>query len=331
MILKIIIEILVLWICYVLYMAVLVHKRGPIGGIFFYPKVMQERVIDLGLITREELKKRRIFAYILLFAWMLVILGIMVLCINGARSYWECCWQFYVLFLGTEFFDWLVIDIIWVAKSDWWLIPGTEDLDATWHSVHVKRWKMLKLIPAAVLLSAVVGGLYWVCTLIGGTIITILLAMIMMAGLFLMLYSGVALIQNRRFFSSAPKEVQSFLQDKDERFRGQHFLGWVLVAVSIVLMIGAVVYGAWNGIHNDYTFWQFFIRFAVMFLLLKAYDILFFDWYLLCRSSFFQRYYPEVAPYYGPHLFGYNKKSHMIQIVIFIAVAAVLAWVCTLL
>ena len=59
MLLKIMIEILILWVCYALYMAILVHKRGPIGGIFFYPKVMQERVIELGLITPEELKRRR--------------------------------------------------------------------------------------------------------------------------------------------------------------------------------------------------------------------------------------------------------------------------------
>ena len=71
-------------------------------------------------------------------------------------------WQFYVLFLGADFFDWLVIDTIWVAKSDWWLIPGTEDLNDTWHSVHVKQWKFLKLIPASVPLAAVIGALYWI-------------------------------------------------------------------------------------------------------------------------------------------------------------------------
>ena len=81
--------------------------------------------------------------------------------VNGARSWFDCAWQFYVLFLGAEFFDWLAIDTIWVALSDWWLIPGTEDLNDTWHNVHIKQWKMLKLIPFAIPLAAVVGGLYW--------------------------------------------------------------------------------------------------------------------------------------------------------------------------
>jgi len=158
---RIAIEILILWVCYALYMAVLVHRRGPIGGIFFYPKAMQDRAVELGLISDRELRSRRKFAYILLLAWMLLSTLIMIVLINSARSYWDCCWQFYVLFLGAEFFDWLVIDTIWVALSDWWLIPGTEDLNRTWHSVHVKQWKMVKLIPASIPLAAIVGGLYW--------------------------------------------------------------------------------------------------------------------------------------------------------------------------
>lgn len=156
-----IIEILILWICYAGYMAILVHRRGPIGGIFFYPQVMIDRVKKLGLITEEEFKRRKRFAFLLLLAFMLIIPGVMILWVNGARSYWSCCWQFYVLFIGAEFFDWLVIDTIWVALSDWWLIPGTEDLNDTWHNVHIKQWKMLKMIPIAAVPAAIVGGLYW--------------------------------------------------------------------------------------------------------------------------------------------------------------------------
>ena len=158
---KLIIEILILWIIYALYMAMLVHKRGPLGGIFFYPKVMQKRVVEIGLMTEQELKRRRTFAYILLLALMILVPGFMILRINGARTYFSCCWQFYILFLGAEFFDWLVIDTIWVALSDWWIIPGTEDLNDIWHSVRVKQWKMLQLIPFAIPLSAFIGALYW--------------------------------------------------------------------------------------------------------------------------------------------------------------------------
>ena len=159
--LKLVAEILILWILYILYMGILVYRKGPLGGIFFYPKVVQDRVVTLGLITKEEIKKRRAFAYALLLAWMLIAPGVMILLINGVRGYFDLCWQFYVLFLGAEFYDWLFIDTIWVANSDWWLIPGTGDLDGTWHDVNVKKWKFLKLIPCSIPLAAIVGGLYF--------------------------------------------------------------------------------------------------------------------------------------------------------------------------
>jgi len=49
MIAKLIIEVLIMWILYAIYMAILVHGKGPVGGIFFYPTAMQDRVVELGL------------------------------------------------------------------------------------------------------------------------------------------------------------------------------------------------------------------------------------------------------------------------------------------
>ena len=39
---------------------------------------------------------------------------------------------------------------------------------------------------------------------------------------------------------------------------------------------------------------------------MEAYDILFFDWVLLCHSNFFPHFYPEVKGIAAPQLFGYN-------------------------
>ena len=162
-------------------------------------------------------------------------------------------------------------------------------------------------------------------------LLTLILSLVMMAGLFLMLLSGVGFIQDRRFFTSAPKEVQAAVKEKEERFAGQHLTGWIMAVLSIALMAGAIFQGGWDGIRNGFTFPQFFGRFAVMLLLLKAFDILVFDWFLLCRSGFFPHFYPEFRPYLGPHLFGYNRKSHLLQTALLLAGSALLAWICTLL
>lgn len=58
--------------------------------------------------------------------------------------------------------------------------------------------------------------------------VTILGSLMIMVGYFLLLYAGVGLIQDKRFFSSAPKENLAVIPDKKERFRGAHILGWML-------------------------------------------------------------------------------------------------------
>ena len=159
---------------------------------------------------------------------------------------------------------------------------------------------------------------------------TFLLSVIMMAGLFLMLYSGVGLIQDRRFFTSAPAAVQNVVTDHSERFKGAHALGWILAGVSICMLVGAPVYGCYDGIRNGYSFTQFFVRLLVMLWGLKAFDIIVFDWILLCNSGFFPHFYPEVKEVLGPHLFGYNRKEHLTHIILSVPVSLILAAVCTL-
>ncbi|MCR5689652.1 MAG: hypothetical protein K6G71_05310 [Clostridiales bacterium] len=151
-----------------------------------------------------------------------------------------------------------------------------------------------------------------------------------MLGLFLMLFAGVALIQDKRFFSSAPKAVLDAVRPKPERFAGQHALGWAVGVAAILIMAGAFVCGGYDGVKNGFAFWEFFLRFIIMLSGLKAFDVLFFDFFLLCRSSFFPRYYPETKAVLGPHLFGYNKKTHLIHILCFVPAALLLAWLCAI-
>ncbi len=72
------------------------------------------------------------------------------------------------------------------------------------------------------------------------------------------------------------------------------------------------------------------MRFLVMLYCMEIYDILFFDWFLLCRSNFFPHFYPEVKGIVGPHMFGYNKKAHVWHFLLYIPLCAAMAGICTL-
>lgn len=161
--------------------------------------------------------------------------------------------------------------------------------------------------------------------------LTICLLVVCLFAILLMLYSGVALIQNKKLFSSAPYDIQEAIGEHEERFRGAHLIGWILFIVSIVLITCSLAYGAWDGIRNNFTLWDFFIRFFVMFELYKLFDMIFIDWFLLTKSNFYQHYYPETRGCESYSHYGFNLKSQLLKLIVIFPVAAfVVAFVLSL-
>ena len=167
-------------------------------------------------------------------------------------------------------------------------------------------------------------------------LLTIFMAIVFCAAITILLISAVAFVQydgtNKWFFSSAPKEALKLLKPRtEELFRGARAMGWALMTISILLILGVGVIAVWDGFRSSFSFLQFFLRFVLIFTIYKAYDMVFFDWFLLCRFRFFQHYYPEVAPVYDGRKYGYNLKSQLLKLfVIFPAASALGAWICTL-
>ena len=156
-------------------------------------------------------------------------------------------------------------------------------------------------------------------------IITLLLSLVLIAALCILLFAAVVLIQDKKFFSSAPKDIQAAAKYHPERFPGAHALGWMLAVISVLLMAGAFVYGGYDGIQKGFSFWQHFLRFIVMLYIWKAFDIICLDWLLLTRSHFFQHFYPETEGCEGYHQFGFNRKGQITRIIVFPFIAAIMA------
>lgn len=155
MFIKLIIEILLLWIWFGIYMVILVGKKGPKNALYFYPKQVSDKAIEIGLINREQFNNGKTFAYILLIVGDLFIPYIMIVLINDANTFIEYFSQYCLLFYAMEFFDWFVVDTLWVAKSNWWVIPELSDLNYLWHDTSIKKNKMIKIIPITIIFSFV--------------------------------------------------------------------------------------------------------------------------------------------------------------------------------
>jgi len=163
-------------------------------------------------------------------------------------------------------------------------------------------------------------------------ILTVFLAVVFCAAITLVLISAVVFIKDKKLFSSAPKEALALVKDrKQEEFYGARRIGWVLMTISIIMILGVGVVSIWDGFRSGFTFWQFFLRFVMIFTIYKIYDMTFFDYFLLCRFRFFQHFIPEVTPVYTDRKYGYNIKSQLMKLlVIFPAASALAAWICEL-
>ena len=131
---------------------------GTVNGLYFYPKAVQDRAIELGQIGRDAMnRKRKLFMisfYIVMLAALVLIIGVW----NGVTGFGEAYLQALLFLEVMNVYDGVVIDKLWGGHSRFWVIPGLEDMPyvQTWRQVLKKR-SMLALIWVAG--AAIVGGI----------------------------------------------------------------------------------------------------------------------------------------------------------------------------
>ena len=85
-------------VCFILLVpCVFSIANGVHNAAFLFEPEVQERVIQMGLITREKLKRNRRLFKISTLSVMLVFVLWAVYGINGSRGFWQPFRQIYVL------------------------------------------------------------------------------------------------------------------------------------------------------------------------------------------------------------------------------------------
>lgn len=116
-------------------------RGGAIDGIYFYPKPVQERAVEIGLTDRETIRSKKKKFMTLFYIVMLVALVLIIGVWNRAAEFKTAYLQALLFLEVMNWYDGIVIDKVWVGYSKFWIIPGTEDLPfvQTWAQVLKKR------------------------------------------------------------------------------------------------------------------------------------------------------------------------------------------------
>jgi hypothetical protein len=146
--------------CFILLMYCVVGIRnGAVGLVCLYEDDVQNRVVELGLVTKKQIKKQFIISTIILFIPLFTLVPYMVYGVNGVTDFTEGFIQMTIILMILGFFDRFFIDWYWVGHTKSWLIPGTEYLRP--------------YIPVKMLI------IKWLGTLVGYPLIALLIAKVM--------------------------------------------------------------------------------------------------------------------------------------------------------
>ena len=133
-------------------------RKGAIGMVHLYSDEVQKRVIENGLTTAEEIKRRGALFKCLCIPGYFIYVLVCAYLINGARGFISGFWQMFVILSVMNLIDRILVDGYWVGYTDAWVIPGTEDLKPYITSVDKKRKWIFGTVGMAVI-SAVLSGI----------------------------------------------------------------------------------------------------------------------------------------------------------------------------
>ena len=108
---------------------IIMAKKGKLGMIQEYPKAIQDRCRELGLIQESSAKltKKATIGKLGLFIGYIFLQTVLAYYIGGARTFFEGWFHGYIMWVAEIWFDALVVDCLWlydlangVGVLYWW-------------------------------------------------------------------------------------------------------------------------------------------------------------------------------------------------------------------
>ncbi len=132
-------------------------RKGAVGMVHLYGPAVQERCVELGLTSKESIKRKATLLKVVCLPMYLVYLFLCVFVMNKAQGFCTTLWQSFVILFVMNLVDRFLIDELWVGHTKAWIIPGTEDC-MPYITKADKRRKWLASTVSMALLAAILAG-----------------------------------------------------------------------------------------------------------------------------------------------------------------------------
>ena len=142
-----------------------IANDGPVGLVIFYEQEVQDRAVELGLTSKEKIKRTSVISGLALFLPMVTVIPAIVCLYNGAAGFFDCFIQLAIIYLIAGLFDRIFIDWWWVGKTRAWIIPGTEEfMPYIYGKTLVTKWlgTLIGFPVLAALIAGILTLLKWI-------------------------------------------------------------------------------------------------------------------------------------------------------------------------
>ncbi len=129
----------------------------------------------------------------------------------------------------------------------------------------------------------------------------------------------------------APDDIKDMMSNIPDRPAWVNILGVCIMLAGFVGVIAIFIWAAVDIVKTNMSFKEAFIRFLIITEGYKLFDIICFDYLMLTKLKLPVKLYPETKGAKGYDNFGFNAKSQIIKIVIFLGISFICAFVLTVL
>ena len=112
-----------------------------------------------------------------------------------------------------------------------------------------------------------------------------------------------------------PEDVRLAAKNHPEPAKWKQMIAHFMLAVFLLAMLGGIIWLGIDGIKNGYGFWKLTLRFIVLLYVMKVFDILVQDQWLVMTLGYFRKILPETADCEGWKNRSFNNKNQIIRII----------------
>ena len=146
---------------------------------------------------------------------------------------------------------------------------------------------------------------------------TIVVSLIMCVIEFLAIVSISPLAKPSLVLRFLPADIRETAKDHPEPSAIKQFTAHCILVLFLISFAGGIIYLGIDGLRAGYGFWRLWLRFLICLYIIKAFDILVQDQWLVMTSGFYKKLFPETKDCKGWKDRSWNNKNQIIRLIAF--------------